>query len=96
MPSWRRALLHLAHSGSVYTKGKRALPMPVRVVQAFLEEVMEEGLVADGTLAQDGAQVAGIWALREGISVALKHAGALPSGSLGPRLAGGRGFEQLA
>ena len=38
---------------------------------------MEEGLVADGTLAQDGAQVAGIWALREGISVALKHAGAL-------------------
>ncbi len=37
---------------------------------------MEEGLVADGTIAQDSAQVAGIWALREGVSVALKHAGA--------------------
>ncbi len=39
---------------------------------------MEEGLVADGTIAQDSAQVAGIWALREGVSVALKHAGAPP------------------
>ena len=47
--------------------------------QAFLEEVMEEGLVVDGTIAQDSAQVAAIWGLREGISVALKHAGALPS-----------------
>jgi hypothetical protein len=40
--------------------------------------VLEEGLVADGTIAQDSAQVAGIWALREGVSVALKHAGAPP------------------
>jgi len=48
-------------------------------VQAFLEEVMEEGLVVDGTIAQDSVQVAGIWGLREGISVALKHAGAFPS-----------------
>ena len=38
---------------------------------------MEEGWVLDGTIAQDSAQVAGIWGLREGISVALKHAGAL-------------------
>ena len=37
---------------------------------------MEEGWVLDGTIAQDSTQVAGIWALREGISVALKHAGA--------------------
>ncbi|KAK9827995.1 hypothetical protein WJX81_006665 [Elliptochloris bilobata] len=44
-------------------------------LEAFLEEVMEEGLVADGTLAQDSTQVAGIWGLREGISVALRHAG---------------------
>lgn len=36
---------------------------------------MEEGLVLDGTIAQDSTQTAGIWGLREGISVALKHAG---------------------
>ena len=40
---------------------------------------MEEGWVLDGTIAQDTTQVAGIWALREGISVALKHAGAAPA-----------------
>ena len=38
---------------------------------------MEEGWVLDGTIAQDSAQAAGIWGLREGVSVALKHAGAL-------------------
>jgi hypothetical protein len=37
---------------------------------------MGEGLVLDGTIAQDSTQTAGIWGLREGISVALKHAGA--------------------
>lgn len=46
--------------------------------QAFLEEVMEEGWVLDGTIAQDSMQTAAIWGLREGISVALKHAGATP------------------
>lgn len=45
-------------------------------MQAFLEEVMEEEMVLDGTIAQDTTQVAGIWGIREGISVALKHAGA--------------------
>lgn len=45
--------------------------------QAFLEEVMEEGWVLDGTIAQDSTQTAGIWGLREGISVALKHAGTI-------------------
>ena len=44
--------------------------------QGFLEEVMEEGMVLDGTIAQDSTQIAGIWGIREGISVALKHAGA--------------------
>ena len=33
-------------------------------------------MVLDGTIAQDSAQIAGIWGIREGISVALKHAGA--------------------
>ena len=57
--------------------------------QGFLEEVMEEGWVLDGTIAQDSAQAAGIWGLREGVSVALKHAGAValcpswPSGQAG-------------
>ncbi len=45
-------------------------------VQSFLEEVMGEEMVLDGTIAQDSAQIAGIWGIREGISVALKHAGA--------------------
>lgn len=36
---------------------------------------MEEGLIADGTIAQDTGQAQGIWGLREGISVALRHAG---------------------
>ena len=44
-------------------------------LQSFLEEVMEEEMVLDGTIAQDSAQIAGIWGIREGISVALKHAG---------------------
>ncbi|BDA44336.1 probable D-2-hydroxyglutarate dehydrogenase, mitochondrial [Coccomyxa sp. Obi] len=46
-------------------------------IEAFLEEVMEEGWVLDGTIAQDSTQTAAIWGLREGISVALKHAGAV-------------------
>lgn len=47
-------------------------------VQRFLEGAMEDGLVEDGTIAQDSGQAAGIWSLREGITVALKHAGASP------------------
>lgn len=49
--------------------------MAPSVLQSFLEEVMEEEMVLDGTIAQDSAQIAGIWGIREGISVALKHAG---------------------
>jgi hypothetical protein len=44
-------------------------------MQGFLAGVMEEGLVSDGTIAQDSTQAAAIWAIREGISVALTHAG---------------------
>ncbi len=43
----------------------------------FLQHVMDEGLVVDGTMAQDDTQAAGIWRVRECISEALKHAGAV-------------------
>lgn len=36
---------------------------------------MTAELVTDGTIAQDSSQANGIWQLREGISVALRHAG---------------------
>ena len=74
-----------AHPGSYSEGPSLSHPYPVLTLpyanpdpcpQAFLEEVMEEGWVLDGTIAQDSAQAAGIWGLREGISVALKHAGA--------------------
>ncbi|KAK9803284.1 hypothetical protein WJX72_007036 [[Myrmecia] bisecta] len=44
-------------------------------LEGFLEEAFEEGLVTDGTIAQDSGQVASIWNLRENISVALQHKG---------------------
>ena len=44
-------------------------------LEAFLEEVYADGVVADGTIAQDSTQAAGIWHLRESISVGLRHAG---------------------
>lgn len=44
-------------------------------LQAFLEDVMEKGIVADGTLAQDETQVKSLWAWREGITEALGHLG---------------------
>ena len=34
------------------------------------------GIVADGTVAQDGTQAGAIWALRESISEGLRHRGA--------------------
>jgi FAD/FMN-containing dehydrogenase len=42
---------------------------------AFLEDVMEKGIVADGTLAQDETQIKSLWAWREGITEALSHLG---------------------
>lgn len=55
---------------------KSSAPACVCVWQGFLTDAMEEGLIADGTIAQDTGQAQGIWGLREGISVALRHAGA--------------------
>jgi FAD/FMN-containing dehydrogenase len=44
-------------------------------LQAFLEDVMEKGIVSDGTLAQDETQIKSLWAWREGITEALSHLG---------------------
>lgn len=44
-------------------------------LQAFLEDVMEKGIVTDGTLAQDETQIKALWAWREGIAEALGHLG---------------------
>lgn len=43
----------------------------------FIETAMQEGCVADGILAQDTAQAAGIWRIREGITESLRHRGAI-------------------
>ncbi|KAG2412954.1 D-lactate dehydrogenase [Aspergillus terreus] len=44
-------------------------------LEAFLEHIMGEGIVADGVLAQDETQFQGIWRWREGITEALSHLG---------------------
>jgi (R)-2-hydroxyglutarate---pyruvate transhydrogenase len=44
-------------------------------LSAFLERVMEEGVVLDGTLAQDETQIRSLWQLREGIAESLIKAG---------------------
>ncbi|KAK3356954.1 hypothetical protein B0T25DRAFT_497768 [Lasiosphaeria hispida] len=44
-------------------------------LSAFLESVMDKGIVADGTLAQDETQLRALWAWREGITEALGHLG---------------------
>lgn len=44
-------------------------------LEKFLEEAYEEEIIVDGTIAQDSAQQAGIWSLRESISEGLRHAG---------------------
>ncbi|KAK4455990.1 hypothetical protein QBC34DRAFT_388563 [Podospora aff. communis PSN243] len=44
-------------------------------LQTFLESVMEQGIVADGTLAQDETQLRSLWTWREGITEALGHLG---------------------
>ncbi|KAK3942429.1 hypothetical protein QBC46DRAFT_309455 [Diplogelasinospora grovesii] len=44
-------------------------------LQAFLEDVMEKGIVLDGTLAQDETQIKALWGWREGITEALSHLG---------------------
>ncbi|EOR01079.1 hypothetical protein E3P89_02395 [Wallemia ichthyophaga] len=42
---------------------------------AFLEQLMESGIVNDGVLAQDETQIAQLWTLREGIPEAAGKAG---------------------
>ena len=46
-------------------------------VEMFLEAAMAEGVVDDGTIAQDSSQAAAMWKLREGITEALRHRGAI-------------------
>lgn len=43
----------------------------------FLESVMEDALVADGAVAQDQAQLASFWRIREGCAEALQKSGAV-------------------
>lgn len=44
-------------------------------LEAFLEHIMGEGIVADGVLAQDETQVQSLWGWREGITESLSHFG---------------------
>ncbi|KAK2763203.1 hypothetical protein FQN54_009839 [Arachnomyces sp. PD_36] len=44
-------------------------------LEAFLEHIMGEGIVADGVLAQDETQVQALWGWREGITESLSHFG---------------------
>ncbi|KAK0709086.1 hypothetical protein B0T26DRAFT_742667 [Lasiosphaeria miniovina] len=44
-------------------------------LEAFLEDVMEKGIVLDGTLAQDETQRRALWGWREGIPEVLGHFG---------------------
>lgn len=44
-------------------------------LEAFLENIMGEGIVADGVLAQDETQFQSLWRWREGITEALNHLG---------------------
>ncbi|KAJ5664945.1 FAD-binding type 2 [Penicillium maclennaniae] len=44
-------------------------------LETFLENVMGEGIVADGVLAQDETQFQALWRWREGITEALSHLG---------------------
>ena len=46
-------------------------------LERFLENVMASGVVVDGTIAQDEAQAAGIWRVRESITAALARGGAV-------------------
>lgn len=46
-------------------------------LEQFLNGIMEAGVVEDGTIAQNSAQAAGVWRLREGISESLVRRGAV-------------------
>jgi FAD/FMN-containing dehydrogenase len=61
-------LLELSGSNAAHDEEK---------LSTFLENVLSAGHVADGTIAQDRAQAAAIWRVREGITAALSQAGAV-------------------
>lgn len=44
-------------------------------LEVFLEEAYNDELVVNGIIAQDSAQQAAVWNLRESISEGLRHAG---------------------
>jgi len=46
-------------------------------MESFLDAAMSAGVVVDGAIAQDSAQAASMWKLREGITEALRHRGAI-------------------
>ena len=46
-------------------------------LQNFLMEAIEDGDIADGTIAQDTAQVKELWSLRENIAPSLLSVGAI-------------------
>jgi D-2-hydroxyglutarate dehydrogenase len=46
-------------------------------LEAFLERVLGDGSVSNGAIAQDGAQMAAMWRIREGITEALARTGAV-------------------
>lgn len=46
-------------------------------LDGFLERVMEEGCVCDGTVAEDWSKINAVWALRERIAEALNSEGAV-------------------
>ena len=48
----------------------------------FLERVMEDGYVSDGTVATDWSKIHAVWALRERIAEALNAEGAVYKVSL--------------
>ncbi|KAG7670602.1 hypothetical protein Ndes2526A_g00376 [Nannochloris sp. 'desiccata'] len=46
-------------------------------MESFLDAAMSSGVIVDGAIAQDSAQAASMWKLREGITEALRHRGAI-------------------
>jgi D-2-hydroxyglutarate dehydrogenase len=46
-------------------------------MESFLDAAMTAGHIEDGAIAQDSAQAASMWKLREGITEALRHRGAI-------------------
>ena len=83
-----RAMHHsLAHSGLfapledtykfnlvIETSGSNAEHDAAKL-QNYLEYVLEKGIICDGVLAESETQVTSLWAIREGVTEGLAHAG---------------------